>query len=215
MAELSGFPGGLWWNRMKGARVLVIGGMAVTKATRAVLLAAALVASACTGTPDEGTKRPPGDAAEVKQQPTVNVAQCDSAIEGNADSRWRERSTVVGNVGFYGPGRDFRAALDTRGDLITKMPIIIEGDSGAIVWIPRQERDRVALLFGKIRHKGPYEIGDGYARVRFEPCTDRERTGFVGGLVLRDRQPVTLKVRLQGTHRMRSVRLGRLPAKER
>ena len=191
--------------------------MAVTRITGSVLLAAALVASACNGAADEVGQRRLGAADQVKQQTTVNVARCDSAVGGSADRRWRERSTVVGNVGFYGPGRDFRTAQRTAkgGDLMTKMPVIIQGDLGATVWVPRGERDRVALLFGKSPGPDPNEIRDGNTKVRFEPCTDRERTGFVGGLALRDRQPVALRVRLQGTHRIHTVTLGRLPAAER
>lgn len=182
----------------------------------AVLLAGALVASACNGAPDKESGRPP-DTDEVAEPPAVGVAGCGSATLGNADRRWRERSTVVGNAGFYGPGRDFGSAhrSGNGGDLITKMPVIIEGDSGATIWVPREERDRVAMLFGKIPASEPYEIRDGYAQVRFEPCTDRERTGFVGGLVLRDRRPVALKVRLEGTEQIHTVTMGRLPATER
>jgi len=191
--------------------------MAVAKRTKAVLLAGTLVTWACNGSPDEGGGRPVRDADEVTRHPRVSVARCDSAIRANADRRWRARSTAVGNVGFYGPGRDFSTAQRSvdGGDLITKMPVIIEGGSGATVRVPRQEWDRVALLFGKVPADEPYEIRDGYTQVRFEPCGDRERTGFVGGLALRDRQPVALTMRLEGTDRIHTVRLGRLPAAER
>ena len=177
----------------------------------AALLTGALVASACTGAPDGESGRPPSASPEeVAGVSAVGVARCDSAILGNADKRWRQRSTIVGNVGFYGPGRDFASAQPSgnSGDLITKMPVIIEGDSGTTVWVPREERDRVALLFGKIPGGDPYEIGDGYAEVRFEPCADRERTGFVGGLVIRDRRPVALRVRLEGTGEVETVPVG-------
>lgn len=189
----------------------------MTKGTRALLLAAALVGWACSDSPDEGVAPPPPDADEVAEQATKGVARCDSAILGNADSRWRERSTVVGYVGFYGPGRDFKTAYrhDKGGDFVTKMPVIIEGNSGATVWVAREARHRVALLFGKIPASEPYEIEDGYSQVRFEPCTARERTGFVGGLVLRDRHPVALNVRLDGADGTQTVTLGRLPARER
>jgi hypothetical protein len=182
----------------------------------AVLLAAALVASACSSAREGNRGRPMPDA-DVAEGWGVSVARCDSAVSGNADRRWRERSTVVGNVGFYGPGRDFRSAQrsDGGGDLITKMPVIIQGDAGATVWIPRDERDRVALLFGKIAASEPYEIRDGYVQVRFEPCTDRERTGFVGGLVLRDRRPVDLKVLLEGKEQRHTVTMGTWPETER
>ena len=106
--------------------------------------------------------------------------------------------------------RDFASAQRSSGggDLITKMPVIIEGESGATVSVPRDERDRVALLFGRIPGREPFQVEDGYAEVRFEPCADRQRTGFVGGLVIRDRPPVVLQVRLQGTDHVEAVTIG-------
>ena len=180
--------------------------------TTGVLLAGALVA-ACNSAPEPQSRRPPPDTREVEKVSAVGVAGCRSAIHGEADRRWRERSTVVGNVGFYGPGRDFASAQRSgdSGDLVTKMPVIIEGDSGATIQVPREERDRVALVFGKIPGSEPYEISDGFARVRFEPCSNRARTGFVGGLVLRDRRTVALEVRLEGTEQVQTVILGGTP----
>lgn len=176
-----------------------------------------LVASACDAPADEDSDGPLQDAGGVAGRAAVGVAGCNSAVAGNADRRWRERSTIVGHLGFYGPGRDFRAAYrhDKGGDLVTKMPVIIEGSSGATVWVPREERDRVGMLFGKIPASEPYAIDDGFVEVRFEPCTDRKRTGFVGGLVLRDRQPVALKVRMDGARQTQTVTLGTFDAMER
>ena len=180
--------------------------------TRHFLIAVVVIASACdSGGIDRG--RPLRNAQDVAENSTA-AAGCHSAILGNADARWRQRSTVVGNLGFYGPNRDFRQALRSGkgGDLITKMPVIIEGNSGATVWVPRVERDRVALLFGPIPTGDVYRIEDGHAKVRFKPCTGRKRTGWVGGLVLHDRRPVALKVRLAGANQIHTVVLGRLPA---
>jgi hypothetical protein len=153
----------------------------------------------------------------VVRRPAAVVARCDTAILGNADRRWRKRSTVVGNLGFYGPGRDFRSAERSGegGDLVTKMPVVMEGKSGARVWVPREVRDRVALLYGPIPALDVYRVDDGHAAVRFEPCTDRKRTGWPGGLVLRNRRPLALKVRLEGADRPHTVTLGRLPLRDR
>ena len=178
-----------------------------------MLLAVMIMASACVG-PQEIDNGPPArNAKDGAKESTAVVAECHSAILGNADARWRQRSTVIGNLGFYGPARDFRLAHRSGkgGDLITKMPVIIEGNSGATVWVPRGERDRVALLFGAIPTGDLYRIEDGHAKVRFKPCTDRERTGWVGGLVLHDRRPIALKVRLVGANQTHTVVLGRLP----
>jgi hypothetical protein len=191
--------------------------MAVTGGMRASLLGVVvLVASSCEASSNRTSQSTPQDGHPVVETAAVGAARCSSAIQGNADSGWRQRSTVVGNLGFYGPGRDFDLAYrhEEGGDLVLKLPIIIEGNSGATVWVPREERHRVALLFGKIEAKEPYSIDEGYARVRFEPCKNRKRTGFVGGLVLRDRRQVVLRVRVHGRGQTDSVTLGRLPATE-
>lgn len=192
--------------------------MALTRGRKRLLLAVAvLLGSACDAPSDEGAGGPPKNANEVAERAIAGVARCDSAIAGNADPRWRQRATIVGNLGFYGPGRDFDLAYrhDKGGDLVSKLPVIIEGSSGATVWVPREERNRVALLFGKIRASEPYTIEDGHAQVRFEPCNGRKRTGFVGGLILRDRQKVAFRVRLNGAEQTETVTLGRLPTTER
>ena len=191
--------------------------MAVTGGMSAFVLGVVvLVASACDASSTEASQRSPQIDHPGVETAAVGAARCSSAIQRNADSGWRQRSTVVGNLGFYGPGRDFDLAYrhEEGGDLVLKLPIVIEGNSGATVWVPREERDRLALLFGKIQASEPYSIDDGYARVRFEPCRNRKRTGFVGGLVLRDRRQVVLNVRLHGTEQTNSVTLGKLLATE-
>ena len=188
--------------------------MGVTRGRKRLLLAGAvLLASACDAPSDDRAGGSPKSAAEIVERASAGVARCDSAIEGTADPRWRQRSTVVGNLGFYGPGRDFDLAYrhDKGGDLVSKLPVIIEGSSGATVWVPREERDRVALFFGKIRAGEPYTIEDGHAQVRFEPCNGRKRTGFVGGLILRDRQKVALRVRLNGAEQTETITVGMPP----
>jgi hypothetical protein len=138
---------------------------------------------------------------------------------GNADPRWRERSTAVDNLGFYGPGRDFSSLVrsDKSRDFVTKLPVIIQGRVGATVWVPREEQGRVALLFGNVRPGGPgntYRVEDGATKVRFEPCEDKKRTGWAGGFVLQDRDEIALKVRMNGASRPVTVTLGRLTAAE-
>jgi hypothetical protein len=180
-----------------------------------------VVAPACEASRDGKSDSARPTPAHSDQRSTVAVARCGLAIVGNADPRWRENSTVVGNLGFYGPGRDFRDSAQRsgkEGDLVTKLPVIIEGLSGATVWVPRTERNRVALLFGHTPTQGEgdgYLIEDGYAKVRFEPCADKRRTGWPGGFVLKDQEEIVVKVRLDGANRVTIVTLGRLPASKR
>jgi hypothetical protein len=64
-------------------------------------------------------------------------------------------------------------------------------------------RHRLALAYG----------GRGrLAEVEFQPCLNKPRTVWPGGLVLRDRRVVSLRVDYGG-HSPRYLRLGRPPAR--
>lgn len=189
---------------------------------RTLLLAAVVsIAPAYEASRNERGDRESQVQHENNEPSVVPVAGCESAIVGNADPRWRERSTVVRDLGFYGPGRDFRKSahrFDIKGaDLVTKLPVIIEGTSAATVWVPRDELDQVALHFGDgvaPSADDSYRVEDGHPKIRFEPCVDKKRTGWPGGLILFDRREIVLRVQMDGASRPATVTLGRLPTTE-
>src|SRR6266511_4515741 len=180
------------------------------------LVPALALAAACTGPgPSTPPSRPSGSASVSAGGPTPAgpqnpvVVGCRGAVTPVARG-WRHRSTVVGPFGFYGEGRDFRFGAVERPathDLVTKVPAIVEGDRRVTVSIPAAERDRVRLVYGPIQTLFP----DGVSAVTFQPCPEDPRTAWAGGLVLRDRRPVTVDVRLQGSDRDIPVVLGRPP----
>ncbi len=132
-----------------------------------LLVAVILVATACETSREEGTDRMRQSRDGKDGLARMAIAGCESAIVGNADRRWREKSTIVGNLGFYGPGRDFKKSAQRAkkdGDLVTKLPVIIEGSSGATVSVPRDERHRMSLLFGDFSAGEGERVEDGDCR---------------------------------------------------
>ena len=118
----------------------------------------------------------------------------------------------MGDFGFNLTASDFSGfRRHKRADIEVKLPVTIEGHSGATVWIPRHERDRVALLLANVPRRGPgnsYRIEDGHQRIRFEPCADKRWSAWTAGLALADTRKIVLKVKVDGAPRPTRVTLG-------
>lgn len=122
---------------------------------------------------------------------------------GSATARWRRQASSAGPFGLSGSGRDFRrGALSADGLYRTKTPAIVEGHRAVELIVPASERDQMG--FDLVSRGGPY------ARVKFVPCSDKPRTIWAAGLVLRDRSPVVLDVRVAGVS-VGAIHIGRLP----
>ena len=161
-------------------------------------IALSVVAAGCGGeSEDEST-----DVPDVGQGSVV--ARCEHAALGNGDPDWRDRSLVVGPLGFLVDGRDFRSAqkiarssfqashqLPSSGPILgTKVPVVVEGTKPVGVSIAPADRARAGLVLAI--------QGGPYAEVRFVPCRDHARTGWPAGWVLRDREPVRVTVKEPG-----------------
>ena len=181
-----------------------------------VLVAAvALIVPACEQSNDRGDDRNRPAREESDQPSDVVVWGCDQAIpqlRERLNPRWREDATVVGSFGFELTAGDFPGfRRHARADIEAKLPVIIEGHSDATVWVPRRERDRVALLLADVPRRGPansYRIEDGHLAVRFEPCADKEWSAWTAGLALADRREIVLMVQIPGAGRQTRVALG-------
>ena len=181
---------------------------------RAFLLAAVvLIASGCDAFGAGGRDH---RARAGRDAPSgVAVWGCEQAIaskEEQLDPAWREESTVVGDFGFNVTAADFSGfRRHRRADIEVKLPVTIEGHSGATVWVPRHDRLRVALILADVPRRGPansYRIEDGHQGVRFEPCADRQWSAWTAGLALADRRKILLKVDVDGARRPTLVPLG-------
>jgi hypothetical protein len=127
------------------------------------------------------------------------VVRCEQAASGPGASDWRRDATAVGRVGFFGEGRDFRTAqkarvadfpdLAQRGVsgpvLVTKTPVIVEGSRPLTMAVAPPDRARAGIAIALVR-------GGPFTEIRFIPCRDQPRTGWPGGWVLRNHDPVTV-----------------------
>ena len=145
-------------------------------AARAATALIALALTQCGGSADPPPEPPTPEPATVG---------CRDAILDRTDPQWREESTAVGPFGLYGPDRGFdNAWRSPDGDLITKIPAIVEGQVPVTVRVLQDQPNRVLLHYGDHR---PSEA------LTFQPC-DQALTSWPGGLVLETRQPATLEV---------------------
>ena len=156
----------------------------------------------------------PGDRAEG-ESPRRQLADCERGpvTIGSGPPNWRRRSIVAGPVGVLRDplGRMTRTA---NGHLITKMPIFVSGRAPVTVSVPDRARHRVFLYYGRMedRQGRPTTIigrAPGFSVVRFEPCADRPRTVWPGGIRVVGRRAVRLEVRPEGSERVVSLALGR------
>ena len=145
----------------------------------------------------------------------VTIWGCERTIPSNVvelDPGWREGLPGVGDFRFDPEDPAWRRHEDA--DYGLKLPVIIEGHSGATVWIPRHERDRVALILSVVPRSGPgnsYRVEDGLQRVRFEPCAGKNWSAWTAGLALADPRAVVLNVSVDGAPEPERVALGPWP----
>jgi hypothetical protein len=159
------------------------------------LAALSLVLASCLGGDDAGSAHRNGkDSGSSGASGATVTADCSDAILGEGDPHWRQRSTVVGPFGLYGEtNRDFSDLVPRpSGVFIAKLPTVIEGDDPVVLAVPDGERGRAGLLYGP--SADVRSIPDAPAAVSFEPCPDRDVTGWAGGLVLSDRGSIDLQV---------------------
>ena len=119
------------------------------------------------------------------------VRDCDIVFDGPGPPDWRRHSLSVGPLGLSGPapGPVFRESSRAHGLLIVKTPTLVAGHRPVTISIPRALRYRAAIL-------GVHPGRRGYARVTYVPCTDKPRTVFAAGFLLRDRRPISLLVKV-------------------
>ncbi|HVS99912.1 MAG TPA: hypothetical protein VHE08_05285 [Solirubrobacterales bacterium] len=143
----------------------------------------------------------------------ANVADCSQAIIGSGRATWRSESVVAGPVGVNG------AAIRTMsrtgsGDLINKMPLLVEGEDAVTVSVPRALRKRVFLYYGQLEGRDgkpthSFAEARGTGETKFRPCTDKPRTVWGGGIRVRGTGPVRLLVHQDGGAEPAILHLGR------
>jgi len=135
--------------------------------------------------------------------PTANVATCQKAMVGSGSANWRSDSVVAGPVGVQREplGRMTR----TRNGLTAKMPILVEARAPArvTVSVPAALRNRVFLYYGRVigrdgRPTTLFTEARGYAETEFQPCPNKPRTIWPGGIRVKGHAAVHLLVEVEG-----------------
>jgi hypothetical protein len=142
-----------------------------------------------------------------------NVAPCDKAIVGHGPADWRGASVVAGPVGVRRHPLD--AMSPTRNGFVAKMPLLVEGRAPETVTVsvPPALRSRVFLYYGRVlgRDGQPttlFSEARGYGETEFQPCADKPRTIWPGGIRVEGDKPVHLMVGVEGEAPV-PLRLGR------
>ena len=170
----------------------------------ALTLFASAALAACGS--DDGT----ASSAGTPKPARATVASCDEAGLGGPPADWRRDATSTGPFGLVGPARDFHdrksvVKLDS-GQFGMKLPAVVEGSASVVVSVPTDLRHDVGIDFGNL--KTAERGGEANQRVTFEPCANRQRTGWPGGLVLESRKPIELLVQVEGEQQIRTLQLG-------
>jgi hypothetical protein len=138
-----------------------------------------------------------------------NVANCsDNVLIGSGKPTWRSESNVAGPLGMpKWPLRNMAAMKN--GDLVTKAGVLVEGSSAVTLKVPEALRERVFLYYGP--GEGTRSISfagsNGFSEVEFQPCEDRPRTIWPGGVRVRGTGSVHLVVEAEGKQTV--LKLGR------
>ena len=152
----------------------------------------------------------------IGANPAAQIASCHPGpvTDGNGGPGWRRTSLVAGPVGVARDPLRFASPYGKRRphQLVTKMPMLVDGHESVRVSVPRALRNRVFLYYGF--HPGPrggrsasfYDY-PGDPAVVFRPCLSKPRTVWPGGIRMKGRRPVRLVVGA-GEHRF-TLRLGR------
>jgi hypothetical protein len=131
---------------------------------------------------------------------SANVAPCEKAMIGHGAADWRSESVVAGPVGVRKHSLSQMSRLG-NGDLVTKMPILVEGrePETVTVSVPPERRGRVFLYYGSMRDRDgepttSFANTRGYDETEFQLCGNKPRTVWPGGVRVRGKGPVRLNV---------------------
>ena len=100
------------------------------------------------------------------------------------------------------------------GALLARAQVTVSGHGFVVLSVPLDLRNRVFLYFGDVldnRGHRPATLfaAPGYAETELQPCRDRTRTRWTGGIKVIGRGPVRLLVTPEGGQASIPLRLGR------
>ena len=151
-----------------------------------------------------------GGSSEPVEPPEANLAACGEGADVAAPGPgWRRAGPLAVPPR---PLRSMRRA--SSGDLEARMDVVLSGHRFVVLSVPLDLRNRVFLYYGQVldnRGGQPRSLfgAPGYAETEFQPCRDRRRTAWSGGIRVIGSGPVRLLVTVEGRTRSLPLRLGR------
>jgi hypothetical protein len=142
-----------------------------------------------------------------------NRADCSKAIIGSGKVGWRGESKSAGPVGVSAAALA-QMSRTGNGEYVVKLPLLVEGKKAVTVSVPPDLRGRVYLYYGQIvgrdgKPTDSFAGARGYGETEFQPCTDKPRTVWGGGLRIKGSAPVRLLVHTGGGAPPIPLHLGR------
>jgi hypothetical protein len=142
-----------------------------------------------------------------------NAAPCSKAILGSGGPEWRSESVVAGPVAV-GKGALALMSRTDGGELVGKVPILVQGQEPVTISVPPALRKRVFLYYGRIEGRDgkpttSFGAARGYGETEFQPCPGRPRTIWPGGMRIVGTAPVSLLVHTGGGAEPVELLLGR------
>jgi hypothetical protein len=154
----------------------------------------------------------------VASSPETHVASCEPGpvMIGSGKASWRRESAVAGPLGIRRRPLSEMSPYSRHKPnvLVTKAPILVEGSDPVTLSVPPALAHRVFLYYGF--HTGPdgrrstgFSGYPGDSAIEFQPCTDKPRTVWPGGLRVKGRDAVHLDVTVAGRPEPIALPLGR------
>lgn len=176
-------------------------GLKVKRATGLSVAVAVLSGCGGSGKSADQTKPPGTSSRSVPIGTGSKTVTCHSIVFiGSGRPDWRRLSYVAGPFGLARSAADL-GKRQKDGLFHTKDPVIVKRGRRAELWVPRAERHRVAITVAD-----PDPRAGPSSRVVFVPCDSKPRTVWPAGLVLRDRAPITMQVRVGDSVRTLRIR---------
>jgi hypothetical protein len=155
-----------------------------------------------------------GAAVAVAQPVRTQEATCETGpvMIGSGSPDWRRTSLDAGPLGVAEHPLS-QMSRTRNGQLLAKMPALVEGHAPVTLSVPPQLRHRAFIYYGF--HEGPdgrRSTGfdsPGSSEVVFRPCADKPRTIWPGGIRIKGRRPVRLLVWVEGSSDPIPLALGR------
>jgi hypothetical protein len=143
----------------------------------------------------------------------TGVAGCDKDTFAGSDD-WRRDSVAAGPVGIS-DARLTQMSRTRNGQFLAKRPLLVDsGGRAVMVSVPKRLRGRVFLYYGRWQDRQgeptrAFRNARGFDAITFTPCERCAPTVWPGGLRVKGRGPVHLRVEVEGRDHPLTLVLGR------